>query len=398
MIATATCEIRELLKDNNTEFGKLESASLRLHKFVCLDKNDDSRKAKEIDAVCKLINKSVKKSSVSDWSLPKGVTKSGKTIVLKLEGRLALHLAGGVLENAGMSIHPHFNCPWMPGSGVKGVARHAAWCRWQESQSKEGAFNLAWVFGYPTGDKKLNEFLKDNDWKYDAWAGTISFLPAFPIKNDFKAMVDIATSHHPDYYSVPSATAYDSENPKPLPFPVIEAGSSFQFTIRPVRKNGLPEGTPSAEKLLDLAEEFLKEGMTLYGAGAKTAAGYGWFSEDKELSEKIANEQKEREEVAKKKKEEEQKAKAEADAIAKMSPLERKVNELSKLSDDDFKRKINEIEGADELVKKAIIICLQRDKKHIWDADKKAKPKKMKPYARAEKIRKTADELGEVLK
>ncbi len=51
MIVTATNKVNELLKENNIEFGKLESASLRLHKFIRLEKNDDSKR-NEIEAVC----------------------------------------------------------------------------------------------------------------------------------------------------------------------------------------------------------------------------------------------------------------------------------------------------------------------------------------------------------
>lgn len=89
------------------------------------------------------------------------------------------------------------------------------------------------IFGYPTGDKNLDSYLKKAGWKYDTWGGTVSFLPAFPVKTDFKAVVDIVTSHHPDYYK-DGGTCYDTQNPVPLPFPVIEAGSSFKFVIRSI--------------------------------------------------------------------------------------------------------------------------------------------------------------------
>lgn len=268
------------------EFDLVESASLRLRKFIHLGADC---KRFEIKAVCDRINKSSMKRNSSSWALPAGVEAGGKSILLRLEGRLVIHLAGGILENAGMCIHPHFNCPFIPGSGVKGVARHAAWAKWDETKSVEDALKVAWTFGYPTGDKKgLDAFLAQQkpewfgeDGIYKTFAGSVAFLPAFPVEGDFKAVADIITCHHPDYYGGRKETATDDESPNPQFIPAIEAGSLFRFVVRPL---GRMVGTeiPSSETVLAWAEQFLVEGMTLYGAGAKTAAGYGWFSYNQE--------------------------------------------------------------------------------------------------------------------
>jgi CRISPR type III-B/RAMP module RAMP protein Cmr6 len=265
------------------EFDRVESASLRLRKFVHLGANT---KDDEMNEVCKRINRADTRRV--DWTLPAALIAEGLELVMKLEGRLAIHLAGGILENAGMCIHPHFNCPYLPGSGVKGVARHAAWAKWNESKSVEDALKVAWTFGYPTGDKKgLDAFLveKKPEWfgkegKYKSFAGLVSFLPAFPVEGGFKAVADVLTCHHPKYYQGKEDRATDDESPIPQFFPVIESGSQFRFIIRPLRSGG--SELPTETEVLNWARDYLIEGMTLYGAGAKTAAGYGWFAYDPE--------------------------------------------------------------------------------------------------------------------
>ncbi|QBG48949.1 type III-B CRISPR module RAMP protein Cmr6 [Verrucomicrobia bacterium S94] len=275
------------------EFNRVESASLRLEKFVHLGA---TTKDNEMNEVCKRINKLDLRCE--DWHLPESLWRDGIELVMKLEGRLAIHLAGGVLENTGMCIHPHFNCPYLPGSGVKGVARHAAWAKWNETKSFEDALKVAWTFGYPTGDTMpqkekartrpekdyLDNFLalRKPEWfgkegRYKSFAGLVSFLPAFPLAGGFKVVADVLTCHHPDYYKGENERATDDESPIPQFFPVIESGSRFRFVLRPLRSVGEAE-LPFGAEVLEWARAFLIEGMTLYGAGAKTAAGYGWFS------------------------------------------------------------------------------------------------------------------------
>lgn len=407
MTITATDKVRELLRDGTREFGHLDSASLRLNKFVQLSSLKD-QKAREIAEVCKLINRSVKMAQYSHWQLPVGMAQGGRSLVLKLEGRLAIHLAGGILENAGMCIHPHFNCPWLPGSGVKGVARHAAWTQWQESKLKDQAFALAWVFGYPTGDELLDCDLVKLGWNHKMWAGMVSFLPAFPIAADFKAMKDILTSHHPGYYAGKCKKSYDTENPIPLPFPVIESGSAFRFVLRPARRVPILDDAISMDEALDMAEQFLRKGMTLYGAGSKTAAGYGWFSEDQELTQSLNDEaevQAKEEALAR------ENAKREAERLALLSPEQRDAEAyLDSFGSGDvagtIKGKMASIASLDKAEQLNICMLLRDFERFqkIWSADSREADKaanqnekkrsKNKSFRRVKAVRVVAGELG----
>ena len=343
------------------EFRKVESASLRKSKFAHLGANSSKHQHND---VCRLIN-NIRNGSCY-WELAEQFDKNAEAFVMKLEGRLALHLAGGILENANICLHPHFNCPYLPGSGLKGVASHAAWSKWNESKSLDDALKVAWTFGYPTGDsmpKKMeqrtrseNEYL-DNflanqkpEWfgekgEFKTFAGLASFLPAFPLEDNFKATVDVLTCHHPKYYRGEKEKATDDESPNPQFFPVLESGSKFRFVIRPVHNANWPEEL-SNEAILKWAKAFLVEGLELYGAGAKTAAGYGWFSLDEDA-----------EELRKKARYNRRIKKELSDAVEKLKTTN--VESLTKAEFDAFKK------AFDQLDKKAASEKIELPKKQV---------------------------------
>ena len=122
-----------------------DSMSLRLEKFVRIG---DNTKKEEVSAVV----------SKTAGKIPLFVPKGAVSFTAKLGGRLIVNQAGGVLENAGLCIHPHFNAPYIPGGAVKGCARHAAWQAWNEAEEGEAkiaaAKEVAEIFGFPTGDSK----------------------------------------------------------------------------------------------------------------------------------------------------------------------------------------------------------------------------------------------------
>jgi CRISPR type III-B/RAMP module RAMP protein Cmr6 len=185
--------------------------------------------------------------------------RGSESFIMKLGGRLIINQAGGVLENAGLCIHRHFGYPYIPGSALKGIARHAAWWEWSETEDNSEklalAAEIADIFGFPTGDKQVDAVLKQNGATESK--GKVSFLNAIPVKN-VSLTPDILTSHH----------GCDTKNPIPLPFPVVEKGAEFSFTV-----------VSAEDQLREKAVFWLKKALMEDGAGAKTAAGYGWFKE-----------------------------------------------------------------------------------------------------------------------
>lgn len=260
-------------------FPLCESPSLRLHKYVNLEKNKkDKEKGKELEAVVSCMSRNPEPIQVL-------TPPRAKTLVAKLGARLLVNMSGGILENANCALHRNLGYPVIPGSAVKGVARHVAWCEWNECediQEKDAlAARIATVFGYPTGEKNLDNALKALGTPESQ--GKIAFLTAVP---DEKAEleVDILTSHHQEYYGGKKTKATDDEEPIPVPFLAISRESKFIFTLVPLR-------TADAAAMQD-AIGWVKSAITLHGIGAKTATGYGWFldSFEEDLSEIVEDE------------------------------------------------------------------------------------------------------------
>jgi len=175
------------------------------------------------------------------------------------EGPLTLHLSrASSLENAGICLHPLYGFTYLPGSGLKGLARAFAETVWLKSQpedkKKAARAEIEQVFGCI--DKGV------------ARAGAVVFYDAWPAS--WPALeVDIVNNHHGKYYRGEDDPG-DWEDPVPVYFLSVRKGARFSFAIGARRSDVKPEQ-------LSLAEQWLKGGLALLGAGAKTNAGYGGF-------------------------------------------------------------------------------------------------------------------------
>jgi CRISPR-associated protein Cmr6 len=165
-------------------------------------------------------------------------------------GPLTLQLSrAGTFENVGICLHPVYGFVYLPGTGVKGMARAFA-----ETVANEQEIEA--VFGR-AGDE-------------DAASGSVVFHDAWPVKWP-KLVVDIVNNHHSDYYKG-TRDPDDSEDPKPVTFLAVEAGSEFAFAVGPRLGSGCDPA------LLEKAQAWLDGALTVLGAGAKTNAGYGRFA------------------------------------------------------------------------------------------------------------------------
>lgn len=281
--------IQEVLDD------ECDSPALRLFKFATVGGNE---KRAELDAVV-----TCAKAAKVERELPQ--PKGAKECFYKLRSRLAINLAEGILENAGICLHPHFGVPMIPGSAVKGITRHAAWLSWKAGEVEAEQFTR--IFGSPPDKPDKPES-----------AGTIAFLPALPARSGEHLEVDVLTCHHPNYYSGKTRESPDNENPNPQFFLTVKAGTTLRFLLAPLRR-----AQPGD---LDQAAAWLSCALTENGAGAKTAAGYGWFEDvtDSILSQRAQTEAREREDKRTKEIEEALKVLDKASEGRDLSPEEKK--------------------------------------------------------------------------
>lgn len=80
--------------------------------------------------------------------------------------------------------------------------------------------------------------------------------------------VDVMTVHYPDYYQKDNKPPADTQSPTPIPFLTI-GQTPFWFAVG-------WQGDPD-QAAYDKAIAWLKFGLMEFGAGAKTAVGYGHF-------------------------------------------------------------------------------------------------------------------------
>lgn len=341
----------------------------------------------------------------------------------QLKARLMVNMAGGVMENAGLCLD-RYGVPYIPGSAVKGCARRAALYalrEWTQSGNKPDSSDvchaathlfsspetmlqqIALVFGW--GETEWTEESSDFLWAFSGnsallrttrslpgiaglshRAGTIAFFPAHP-NTDPGLELDILTCHHPDYYGdSKSDFAPDTEEPNPVTFPCVRAQTGddhFTFPVCTIR-NHIETALPSAKAWLTL-------GLEVFGLGAKTAAGYGWF-EVAAITQKL-DKRRENQRLDEQRKRESEQAKA-AELAAKMrtAELERELEGLSgperqdlllsKLSEQQFEQKVTDFCKNQNLEEKAAIVrALLKERSKTWDNLKRKAADKPKKFA-----------------
>lgn len=173
------------------------------------------------------------------------------------DSRLIIGLGGTSVIETGMTLHPLYGFPYLPGSGLKGLAR--AYAEIAEVASKE---ELHVIFG---SDDKNPRLASENI------QGRVFFMDGLPITFP-KLDLDIMNPHYSDYYSgkkdskgnpIPPA---DYLNPIPVTFLAVAAGQPFSFAVFSRDK-----------ELAEKATQWLIGGLTELGAGGKTNVGYGYF-------------------------------------------------------------------------------------------------------------------------
>jgi CRISPR-associated protein Cmr6 len=329
--------------------------------------------------------------------LKKTMPENHITVIGQLEGRMAINLSDSLIQNAGIALDRLFGMPYIPGSAIKGVCRHAAINEIKSINDPAELKKVFQVFQQVFGttesdfrqDKQLHKFvdiLSGSDAK--TLKGRVDFLAAHPITGA-KITVDLTTAHYPDYYRTGILSDLSKESPRPIPFPVVDKGARFAFCLVTNRADS------NSKVLLDAAQRWLEIALTKSGLGAKTSSGYGWFSipvdglakieeAEKQKRERVelerqrnAEQAKEAEEANRAKEAEElriQQKRAEEERRKNMSPSEIADEEVQQWNDDAFHARLRNFiktKGApDEEIKKAMVRAMHNNKAHLWNAFK----------------------------
>jgi len=224
-------------------------------------------------------------SKVGDDNLVKSFAARQK-LLLEAQGGTSMvmatdwHFVTGMGNNHpvenGFVWHPTLGVPYLTGATVKGMLR--GYCEVWMDMDKEKT--LCW-FESPPKEPKKNA---------NSGAGELIFFDAVPTQSvELKA--DVMTPHYGKWYAEgasrpnePDTVPADWHDPMPLPFLVVNKGQFFQFGIAK---------RPNSNIDLDKVCNALTDALQWLGAGAKTAAGYGRFSEDKNAKQAREKQQKE---------------------------------------------------------------------------------------------------------
>lgn len=315
--------------------------------------------------------------------------------IAQLEGRLAINLADSLIQNAGISLDRLFGLPFIPGSAVKGVCRHAAFeeLKSASTEGQQPLFDLfRAVFGTADNDFKngeLRPFQRLLSGHAENQKGAIAFLPAYPV-NEARVVVDLTNVHYPDYYRSGRTEDLSKERPQPNPFPAVEVGAQFAFCL-------VLNGVNNDPSLLAAATRWLETALTVGGLGAKTASGYGWFSLRPDLVEQLLTEERREAEATaiKAKAESDVRAKAEAEAARKaaMPPEEQAKERFAALNQQDFATAVSGLAALSAAEQRGLLLALlMPDRRDTWKGWKRSDKPANK--ARVESLLAAAKTLG----
>jgi CRISPR type III-B/RAMP module RAMP protein Cmr6 len=293
----------------------------------------------------------------------KAYGERARITVGQLEGRLAINLADGLIQNAGISLDRLFGLPFIPGSAVKGTTRHAAM---REIKAAEGELKktllerFCRIFGTAESDA-LGSATNQK--------GAIAFLPAYPL-SDARVVVDVTTVHYPEYYRSGRAEDLAKEKPRPNPFPVVEAGAQFGFCL-------VLNGVSEDPVLLEQASQWLEAALTIEGIGAKTAAGYGWFSLRPDVLVEVLKEEDRVAEAAaaaaRRASDEQARAEMERQRLATLRPEEQALERYKKLSQEEFAKTASGVSSLSAEEQKGFLLALlSPEKRETWKSWKKS--------------------------
>jgi len=302
--------------------GRIENFALLLNKFVQFRKKDNKleivKKIKEIsdknnqkDLIKKLQKFTDHFTKKYKDSIEKIVQK--EPLSLTLSWRLVVGLGAASVYETSMTLHHIYGIPYLPGSAIKGITRsYRILCmaedlknpndyyervallekflerfdlveknvfpKWEEvkelkvsspqDKNKKVEFSEQFYKSLEAKQVELREF--QLIFGTQNKQGCIIFFDSFP--EHFEIKYDIMNPHYGPYYTEKKPPA-DYYNPTPIPFLVLE---NAKFTFYLGTKNRLIS-SEEKENLLNSTKEWLRNALTSYGIGAKTALGYGLF-------------------------------------------------------------------------------------------------------------------------
>ncbi len=239
------------------------------------------------------------------------------TFEMVTKSRLVIGLGDESVYETSIRLHRNYGVPYIPGSALKGVAKHYAFSILAEEAGEVFLDEFKDVKNEMKRKIAKRERVKEKDILEDYYLavaviqelferkfdrleeidslsvkvgdinlsikdlieifgtqkqeGFIIFFDAFPVPDQLKNKpileLDIMNPHYQPYYQHGEVPG-DWCDSKPIFFLTVPAGIKFQFALASRNRN---------QNLLKEAKKLLVEALENYGVGAKTSLGYGRF-------------------------------------------------------------------------------------------------------------------------
>lgn len=203
------------------------------------------------------------------------------------------------------------------------------------------------------------------------YGGGVQFLESFPWQPRTPDLeLDVTANHHANYYSQRSGyeLAPDIEPASVRSFLAIAPDQVFAFVI-------LGEAS-----LAGAAQDWLRQGLSEIGLGARKSAGYGWFDTGEELQKEYRGELRTTQEACRQEhdrmeaetKERQRRAAVHMAAVEKAERMQSLSDEelldfeLLQLREVQFWGKLQKFNSLDEDSKKAVVRVLQNQRVALW--------------------------------
>lgn len=182
---------------------------------------------------------------------------------LKVQGRLVSGLGIATPLETGLSLHHTYGVPWLPGSGLKGLAAHYCKQVWGAEDSNFLERGDAYKIMFGTQEQAGALVFHDGWWIPDS-------------KSPFK--LDVITVHHQDYYGGNASKPTDFDTPVPVQF--LSINGSFKIAVQCIFDAESELEQAKAKDWAVLGLNLLQDALANWGFGGKTNAGYGRLVSD----------------------------------------------------------------------------------------------------------------------
>jgi len=291
----------------NLQNWEITREAKRRHHLMELIRRRESQIKEELNALQN------RHEAMLEWYKRRGFAV--RRIEAKPVWRFVVGLGAAHVLETGITLHRLFGLPIIPGSALKGAARTWALLKLaeelgvpilspteaaaksqtplekfeavilsQESEREQAALLSQLLQDSTIPDEapirnlSLQELLEKCQPFFEVFgsterAGSVIFFDAIPLKVP-KFQLDIMNPHYPQYYdkrggsSKEPVSPADWDSPRPVFFlTVTETPYRFAIVARSEQGN----------RLLDLAEKWLKGALSELGIGAKTSSDYGYW-------------------------------------------------------------------------------------------------------------------------